>query len=271
MTLSRVIAGVLLAGTLAACGGPAQPAANPTPTTTEVSLPQSAPEPDQRCGATVKASKAILTTDDGLALAAARYGTGSRGLVLVHQRGADLCGWAGYIPDLTSAGLRVLAIDLRCNGYSDCPADDTGDETGRDYAADVGAALADLRRNGAAKIGVMGASLGAATAFVAAGRYPDQVSAVVGLSIFSTSASVSTSVVTSASEAAAHVTAPTLICLSTGDSSSIQEGEAETLIAAGAAKAKGDIVVRPGATHGWDLLRDGGVRTTVLAFLEANV
>ena len=41
-----------------------------------------------------------------------------------------------------------------------------------------------LYGQGATKVAVMGASLGAVTAFVAAGRYPDKVTGVVGLSIF---------------------------------------------------------------------------------------
>jgi len=268
VTFARVVAGVLLAGTLAACAGPGQPVQPPA---TDTSLPRSAPEPGERCPTDPRGEKVVFAAEDGVALAGARYGTGTRGLVLVHQRGSDLCGWSDAVPDLVAAGLRVLAIDLRCNGYSDCPEADTGDETGRDYAGDVGAAVAELRRGGATTVGVMGASLGAATAFVAAGRYPDRIDAVVGLSIFSASESVSTAVVGSASEAAARITAPVLICLSTGDAGSVQEGQADTLVAAGAAGAEGDVLVRPGSAHGWDLLRSPDVRSRVRAFLQAHL
>jgi pimeloyl-ACP methyl ester carboxylesterase len=259
------LAGALLAGCGDGDGSPtaASPSAPP--------LPQSAPDPDERCPAEVPAEAVVLTTEDRLPLAAARYGSGQRAVVLVHQRGSDLCGWSEHVSDLVGLGLQVLALDLRCHGYSECPAGDAGDDLSRDYAADVGAAVAELDRTGAAKVGVMGASLGAAAAFVAAGRYPDAVDAVVGLSIFSASASVSATGVTSASDAAAHVTAPTLICLSTGDADSIQEGMADTLIAAGAARAAGAVVVRPGGTHGWDLLRDPAVKRTVVDFLKAHI
>jgi len=259
------LAGPVLAG----CGddGRSPAAASPSPT----SLPQAAPDPDERCPIDVPGDPLVLTTEDRLPLAAARYGSGQRAVVLVHQRGSDLCGWADHVPDLVALGLQVLAIDLRCHGYSECPVDDAGDDLSRDYAADVGAAVAELDRTGAAKVGVMGASLGAAAAFVAAGRYPDAIDAVVGLSIFSASASVSATGVTSASDAAAHVTAPTLICLSTGDSSSIQEGVADTLIAAGTARADSSVVVRSGGTHGWDLLADPTVQQHVVAFLKAHI
>jgi pimeloyl-ACP methyl ester carboxylesterase len=264
------VALLALAGALlSACGddGGSPPAASPS----SASLPQTAPDPDERCPIDVPAEPVVLTTETGLPLAAARYGSGHHAVVLVHQRGSDLCGWSEQVPDLVALGLQVLAIDLRCHGYSECPADDAGDDLSRDYAADVGAAVADLDRTGAAKVGVMGASLGAAAAFVAAGRYPDAVDAVVGLSVFSASASVSATGVTSASDAAAHVAAPTLLCLSTADSSSIQEGEADTLVAVGTARAASAVVVRPGGAHGWDMLRDPAVRQRVLDFLKANL
>jgi pimeloyl-ACP methyl ester carboxylesterase len=258
----------LLVAGLAGCGGDPAPVA---PATSAAPLPVSAPHPDQRCGVAAAAEPVVLETEDRVPLAAARYGAGHHALILVHQRGSDLCGWAEQVPELVAMGLQVLAIDLRCHGYSECPADDAGDDLSRDYAADVGAAVASLRREGAAKVAVMGASLGAATAFVAAGRYPSDINAVIGLSIFSESASVSASVVTSASDAAKHVTASTLICLSTGDASSIQEGAAETLIAAGSARATSAVVVRPGGSHGWDMLADPAVKARVVAFLKANV
>jgi pimeloyl-ACP methyl ester carboxylesterase len=258
----------LLVASLTACGGDPPPAA---PSTSAPPLPVSAPHPDQRCGVSAPAEPVVVQTEDGIPLAAARYGSGHHALILVHQRGSDLCGWAEQVPEFVAMGLRVLSIDLRCHGYSECPADDAGDDLSRDYAADVGAAVALLRRDGAAKVAVMGASLGAATAFVAAGRYPEDINAVIALSLFSASASVSASGVASASDAAKHVTAPTLLCLSTGDASSIQAGEAETLIAAGAARERSSVVVRPGGSHGWDLLADATVQEKITAFLKANV
>ena len=267
MRVRRLALAALLAMTLGACGTEDPPSAPPT---TAVPLPNMAPDPDDRCAIAVPGEKVVLAAEDGLPLAAARFGTGHDSVVLAHQRGSDLCGWAPYVADLVAKGLQVLAVDLRCHGYSECPADDVGDDLNRDYAADVGAAVAELRRTGASRVTVLGASMGAAAVFVAAGRYPDEIDGVIALSIFSASASVSASGVTSASDAAAHVTAPTLICLSTGDASSIQTGVAEALIAAGAAKADGSVVVRPGGTHGWDMLRDPVVREAVFSFLRAH-
>jgi pimeloyl-ACP methyl ester carboxylesterase len=267
-----VLAAVFLVGSLATACGDDKPGEAANAGQNAVSMPGQAPDPDQRCSTNVDGEKLVLSTEDGVKLAAGRFGTGSHGVVLLPQRGSDMCGWSTFIPDLVQRGMQVLTVDLRCNGYSDCPADDNGDDMsgGRDYTADAGAAIAELHRNGATKVAVMGASLGAATAFVAGGRYPDRVSAVVALSLFSTSFSVSQSDLRSASDAAPHVTAPILICLSTEDSSSIQEGAAQTLIDAAPSKAESDTVVREGYSHGWDMLPDQTVRAKVLDFLAQH-
>jgi pimeloyl-ACP methyl ester carboxylesterase len=236
------------------------------------SIAQKAPDPNQRCSAAVPAKKVVLTTADGLKLAGARYGTGSHGVVLLPQSGSDMCGWSGFVPALVERGLQVLAIDPRCTGYSECPPGDDGEDLGggRDYAADAGAAIEELHHTGAAKVAVMGASLGAATAFVAGGRYPDKVSAVVALSLFDASFSASQSGARSATEAAPHVTAPIMICLSTNDSNSIGKDAADALIAAAPSQAAGAVIALADGGHGWVLLLDETLKGKVLDFLAAN-
>jgi pimeloyl-ACP methyl ester carboxylesterase len=266
------LAAVCLVGSMATACGDDKSGGGSAAASGQVSMPEQAPDPDQRCGNTDDGEKVVLTADDGTKLAGARYGTGSRGVVLVPQRGSDLCGWSNFVPDLVEKGMQVLAIDPRCNGYSNCPSDDGGNDVSgeRDYAADAGAAIAELHRAGAAKVAAMGASMGAATAFVAGGRYPDQVSAVVALSLFDSSYGVSRSDIKSATDAAPHVTAPILICLATGDGSSIQQGPAEWLIDAAPAKAASSVVVREGSSHGWSMLTDETVHAKVLDFLTKH-
>jgi pimeloyl-ACP methyl ester carboxylesterase len=263
---------VCLAGVMAACGDDESGGGSAAASPSQVSIPDTAPDPDKRCGSTDNGETVVLTAEDGTKLAAARYGTGSRAVVLLPQVGADLCGWSGFVPALTQKGLQVLAIDPRCQGYSNCPPDDEGtDSSGaRDYAADAGAGIAELHRAGATKVAVMGASMGAATAFVAAGRYADQVSAVVALSLFNSSYAVSTSDIGSAMDAAPHVTAPILLCLSTSDSNSVQQAAAEGLIDAAPSKAAGSVVAIDGFLHGWDMLSDDTVRAKVLDFLTQH-
>jgi dienelactone hydrolase len=241
---------------------------------TERSLPEQAPDPAERCGFTGKAEKVVLTTADGVKLAGATLGEGAHGVVLLPQRSADMCGWGLAVSRMVEAGLHVLAVDLRCVGYSACDndSDDQLDNT-HDFAADAAAAIAELKRAGATKVVVMGASLGAASAVVAGGRFVDQVSGVVGLSVFkvgfNASGSASTAV-TTPENAAPHITAPMLLVVATDDGSCITPGTAQELIDKGAASAKGRVIVRDGSAHGWDLLRSPDIEAEVLAFLKTN-
>jgi len=254
---------------LAGCnpGGSTEPPA-------ELSLPEKAPDPAKRCGFTSKAEKVVLTAADGVKLAGARLGEGPHGVVLLPQRGADMCGWGVEVSRLVEAGLHVLAIDLRCVGFSNCDndSDDQLDNT-HDFAADAAAAIAELKRAGATKVVVMGASLGAASAVVAGGRFADQVSGVVGLSVFkvgfNASGGASTDV-TTPENAAPRITAPMLLVVATDDGGSISPGAAQELIDKGALPAKGKVIARDGSAHGWDLLLTPDVEAEVLAFLKAN-
>jgi hypothetical protein len=146
----------------------------------DTSLPALAPPPETRCpsagpvqvGRSRPVHQMVLTTDDGVQLAAIAVGYGDRGVVLVHDDRGDLCEWWRFAARLADQGLRVLAFDLRCYGYSEC-----GRE--RDYAADAAAAVDALRELGVQRIVVVGAATGAATALSMADH--DGVSGVVAL------------------------------------------------------------------------------------------
>jgi hypothetical protein len=85
----------------------------PTPTaTTRVPLPEQAQAPTERCGFSTPAVKAVVSTGDGVRLAAAEFGSGPRGVVLLPQAGSDLCGWSSFTADLLGAGLHALAIEV---------------------------------------------------------------------------------------------------------------------------------------------------------------
>jgi len=259
----------LVAATLAACGGSTP---TPTPSPSPQSIAENAPDPAARCGFGVPAKKVVITTDDGVKLAAAELGAGPHGIVLVHQRGEDMCGWATFVKPFLDAGYRLLAIDLRCNGYSDCDRDFVADnfDGTYDYAGDAGAGAACLRQTGATKVVLMGASLGAATVFVAGGRYPDRVNGIVSLSLFSSTFNVSGSgdLVRSAEDAAPKITSPVLIGFAEADASSISRESAKALVAQTGSKATSKVV--EGSGHGWELLNGGRFEDQVLAFLKTN-
>ncbi|MFC7481746.1 alpha/beta hydrolase [Luedemannella flava] len=169
----------------------------------------------------------------------------------------------------------MLAIDFRCSGLSDCPDPSGGDPfyLPLDRAADAGAAVAYLRQAGATKVAVMGASMGAATAVVAGGRFPDQVDAVVGLSVFSVSWNASgttTTDVRTPAEAVSRVRGPILLAGGGLDTDALPPDVARMFLANAPAKERCVVVSRPeSGAHGWDLLGTAPdtVQPEVLDFL----
>jgi pimeloyl-ACP methyl ester carboxylesterase len=176
---------------------------------------------------------------------------------------------------MVQAGLHVLAIDLRCAGFSECDSDTDDDQMNatHDFASDAAAAIAELVRAGATRVVVMGASLGAVCAVVAAGRFPEHVSGVVGLSVFRSTFNASgngSTDVRTPEDAAKRISVPMLLAVANGDPYSISAGEARSLINAGSAASRGTVIVRDGSTHGWDLLLSPDIDSEVIAFLRAN-
>ncbi|WP_344079074.1 alpha/beta hydrolase [Luedemannella helvata] len=268
----------LVCALLAGCGSHAEPP-KPTPTKT-FSFARSAPEPHVRClKFPESARKIVIPSTDGIELAGVEAGTGPRGLVLLHQSGADLCGWTPYVADLIAAGLHIVAIDFRCSGLSDCDPSLSGDPfyMSLDRAADAAAAVAYLRGAGATSVGVMGASLGAAVAVVTAGRFPDQVDAVVALSMFNASFNASGPTATDVrtpSDAAPRVRVPMLLAGAELDPDVLPPAEAKLFIAQSPARAKSKVVFRPDSgAHGWSMLGTlaDTVQPEVLDFLAANL
>jgi pimeloyl-ACP methyl ester carboxylesterase len=93
----------------------------------------------------------------------------------LHEYPADLCGWWPYAKYLADRGMRALAIDMRCLGESEC-----GERGKAGAVADVQAAIDEMRREGAKRVAIVGASYGGSIAVVAgAALHP---AAVVDLS-----------------------------------------------------------------------------------------
>ena len=164
---------------LVACGGTTPAAKTPVPTATaKPAVPAKAPlqQPAARCGAPDTPAKVMkLRTSDGLTLDGASVGEGDLGVVLLHEYPADLCGWWPYANYLAERGMRALAIDMRCLGQSEC-----GDRGKAGALADVRAAMDELRREGAKRVAIVGASYGGAIAVVAGAKL--KAAAVVDLS-----------------------------------------------------------------------------------------
>ena len=267
-TLPRVLLAAVatLALATACTDDPAEPI-NPdrVPENVADTVAGSAPAPAERChkSGNTPAAKVVVTTEDQVHLAGVRFGSGTHGVLLLPQRGADLCPWWDYAHELSMAGFHVLAIDSRGTGYSE-------EGTVVDYTADAAAGVAELKKAGAERVVIIGASVGGATALVTAGRIPDQVAGVVALSYPDDTLDVTGgggSGPKTPADAAPLITAPVLIAYTTGDP---QAAKPDALIGTLNGPEK-QLVGRPGVSHGWDMLRlgDDDVRPDVLAFLQS--
>jgi len=99
-----------------------------------------------------------IPTKDGGNVSADIYGTGSRGVVLVHGGRFTKKSWESQARTLVEEGFRVSAIDLRGVGESTGPGQ--SDPYSAPFHHDVLAAVRFLRSTGSKTVSVIGASMG---------------------------------------------------------------------------------------------------------------
>ncbi len=122
-----------------------------------------------------RATNVSFQAAGGARLKGAVLGRGSTGVVLAHTTSADRCQWLPFARELAKQGYRALIFDMRGYGAS------TG-VTNSDPHLDVMAAAAELRRRGAKKIVLAGASMGGTGVVAAAPVIRPAISGVVELS-----------------------------------------------------------------------------------------
>jgi dienelactone hydrolase len=230
---------------VAGCGGDSHPTVRERATPTTTAAPVSAA--GQECGETgVRAQAVRFRTSDGVRLSGAVVGSGPAGAVLIHEWPRDYCGWLPYAGYLARHGVRALAFDLRCFGRSACP------DGGRGRAiTDVAAAMAELRRRGARRVALVGASMGGAIAVVAGARL--HPTAVVDLSGERDTTGLTPGIDADAGAAAPGVTAPALFAVARGDRY-VPVADMRA-VARRVRSATRRVVVLPAvAGHGWDML-----------------
>ena len=117
-------------------------------------------------------------TQDGGRVYADVYGSGVDAVILAHGGRFDKESWAGEAQSLVKAGYRVLAIDFRGYGKSRGPA--SADPMSAPLQNDVLAAVRYLRKEGATRVSVVGASMGGfAAGNAAAMAKPGEIDALV--------------------------------------------------------------------------------------------
>lgn len=226
---------LLVAVLLAGCGGSghSRPAAPPPPPLAK------------RCGTAHAQWRTLwFEASDGTRLDGAELGAGSRGLVMLHESPSDLCGWEPYGAEFAKRGFRVFLVDLRTFGLSH-----RGPYGGlRGAVADVRGAVEELKRLGAKRVAVVGASYGGVTALVTAPALGSQISGVASLSgeLELPSAGLKTLA------AVPKIRVPLLIMGSRKDHY-LDEEDARKLARA-ATSTHAQLVEFDGYDHGWNLL-----------------
>jgi pimeloyl-ACP methyl ester carboxylesterase len=113
-----------------------------------------------------------LATADGVTLAGDEYGSGAKGVLLIHDEGRTRADWTAFAGKLAASGFHVVALDLRGHGGSPLPAP-LAETDWPKLVADVDAGVAWLKSRGAAEVHVVGARTGGSIALAAASDNAD--------------------------------------------------------------------------------------------------
>ena len=174
-TVLLLVAACLLALTV---GCAEQPAPAPTPSMSTVSATVGPTLPPVGADCREQATKGRtlrLTNGAGYSVSAVELGKGSSGVVLAHQSDGSLCEWLPYGEQLAAQGFRVLTFDFVGSGSSSMAKQKT-------YVEDVRTAVEYLRGQGALRVVIMGASMGATMSIVAGAAIAPPVDGVIALS-----------------------------------------------------------------------------------------
>jgi pimeloyl-ACP methyl ester carboxylesterase len=195
-------------------------------------------------------------TADGQTLRGAVLGSGGKWVVLGHQWRSSLCEWVPFARVLAKNGFHVLAFDLRNNLFSP----NSRDVVSSHVDVDMAAAASYARSRGAARVGILGASM-SATGALASGA---DVDAIVSLSPPREFGPAN------ALAAAPSITAPTLIVAAENDGEI--GNDAKAVYDAIPATTDKRLELVTGSAHGVVLvtgISGARVRALVIAFLRS--
>jgi pimeloyl-ACP methyl ester carboxylesterase len=209
----------------------------------------------------VRGNEVWFRAEDGTKLVGHRFGGRTPGtrtaVVLAHMSEGDLCQWVPYARRLARQGFFVFPFDFRGHGFSE------GLESHWTAPADVAAAVRAVRRLGARKVVVTGASLGGIAALIAAPKVRPTLDGVVAVS---SPAAIPGEL--DALPAVRRIRVPVLYIVAQDDRSAGYDfaADARKLYAAIRTRSK-RLEVVPGSLHGVFLVdRSARLRTLLRAF-----
>lgn len=235
--LAAAVAGLVLITAACASGHQAAgPASRPA-------APTGSP-PLDGCFTAARGTTETVPDARGATLTLGIVGTGPRVVVLSNESDEDLCSWLPFSAKLAAAGYRVVLWDYGGNAPSD----------------ELAAVVRSLRRSGAIRLALVGASEGAKASLVAAARITPRVQGVVSLSAEFTLPPAITVV-----DSVRHLRAPLLLVTADQDLFGSAQA-ARQFLTADPARGK-HLVTVPGTDHGTALLAGRSAATTLPAIL----
>lgn len=186
-----------------------------------------------------------LTTSDGVYLSALVLGSGTKGVLLAHEQGYNICSFLDMGTELAEQGYLVVIPEYRNHGASQ-----KTNEDNEPIDRDADAALSELKRLGAEKVFLAGASCGGTTAIIAGDR---QELPIEGLIILSSPAQCGPH---DAIPSVKGIKAPSLFIFSPGDYGGAIEKHVRQLYQASGATDK-ELIVNDSGYHGTDMYHRG--------------
>lgn len=186
-----------------------------------------------------------LTTSDEVHLSALVLGSGNKGVLLAHEQGYNICSFLDMGTELADSGYLVVIPEYRNHGASQNTQEDV-----QPIDRDADAALSELKRLGAKRVFLAGASCGGSTAIIAGVR---QELPIEGLIILSSPAQCGPH---DAIPSVEKIKAPSMFVFSPGDYGGSIEKEVRKLFQASGATDK-ELIVDESGYHGTDMYHKG--------------
>lgn len=205
-----------------------------------------------------------LTTRDGIFLSALVLGSGTDGVLLDHEQGYSICSFLDIGAELAERGYLVVIPEYRSHGASQKIVKDGMGP----IDLDAEAALDELKRHGAERVFLAGASCGGTTAITAGVR---QQLPIGGLLILSSPARCAA---LDAVPSVKQVDAPSLFIASTGDMLGAIEKQVRELYEASGSDEK-ELIILENGYHGTDMYHRGNedegaaLRSRIIKFITS--